>query len=414
MQIILHKMRQFFNTKKEGLAADLSIFMPQFDNMQFSKQKDLIRWTLILGSFIIISLILWNTYTFFQIFKNEERIKMEYWAEAQKTLLNADENTEVELPFKVISNNKTIPIILTNQQDSIISSSNVDESIINDPIQAKAFLAKLKKQNEPLTMEYVPGKFQFLYYGDSSLLNKLKYYPIALVLIIVLFGAVVYIFYKSSKMATQNKLWAGMAKETAHQIGTPLSSLIGWLELMKTDALDASSVIEMEKDIERLQTITDRFSKIGSEPILVKLDVVQETANSYDYLKSRFSQQVQFSFEAPDKKIFLPLNAALHSWTIENLVKNALDAMKGKGELNVRLDIETGFVKIKISDTGKGIPKNQFTRIFEPGFTTKKRGWGLGLSLTKRIVEEYHKGKIKVIESEIGKGTTIQISYKIA
>lgn len=414
MQIILHKMRQFFNTKKEGLAADLSIFMPQFDNMQFSKHKDLIRWTLILGSFIIISLILWNTYTFFQIFKNEERIKMEYWAEAQKTLLNADENTEVELPFKVISNNKTIPIILTNQQDSIISSSNVDESIINDPIQAKAFLAKLKKQNEPLTMEYVPGKFQFLYYGDSSLLNKLKYYPIALVLIIVLFGAVVYIFYKSSKMATQNKLWAGMAKETAHQIGTPLSSLIGWLELMKTDALDASSVIEMEKDIERLQTITDRFSKIGSEPILVKLDVVQETANSYDYLKSRFSQQVQFSFEAPDKKIFLPLNAALHSWTIENLVKNALDAMKGKGELNVRLDIETGFVKIKISDTGKGIPKNQFTRIFEPGFTTKKRGWGLGLSLTKRIVEEYHKGKIKVIESEIGKGTTIQISYKIA
>ena len=414
MQIILHKMWQFFNTKKEGLAADLSIFMPQFDNMQFSKHKDLIRWTLILGSFIIISLILWNTYTFFQIFKNEERIKMEYWAEAQKTLLNADENTEVELPFKVISNNKTIPIILTNQQDSIISSSNVDESIINDPIQAKAFLAKLKKQNEPLTMEYVPGKFQFLYYGDSSLLNKLKYYPIALVLIIVLFGAVVYIFYKSSKMATQNKLWAGMAKETAHQIGTPLSSLIGWLELMKTDALDASSVIEMEKDIERLQTITDRFSKIGSEPILEKLDVVQETANSYDYLKSRFSQQVQFSFEAPDKKIFLPLNAALHSWTIENLVKNALDAMKGKGALNVRLEIETGFVKIKISDTGKGIPKNQFSRIFEPGFTTKKRGWGLGLSLTKRIVEEYHKGRIKVIESEIGKGTTIQISYKIA
>jgi signal transduction histidine kinase len=183
---------------------------------------------------------------------------------------------------------------------------------------------------------------------------------------------------------------------------------------MKTDALDVSSVIEMEKDIERLQTITDRFSKIGSEPILEKLDVVQETANSYDYLKSRFSQQVQFSFEAPDKKILLPLNAALHSWTIENLVKNALDAMKGKGELNVRLDIETGFVKIKISDTGKGIPKNQFSRIFEPGFTTKKRGWGLGLSLTKRIVEEYHKGKIKVIESEIGKGTTIQISYKIA
>jgi hypothetical protein len=387
--------------------------MPQIETMQFSKHKDLIRWTLILGSFIIISLILWNTYTFFQIFKNEERIKMEYWAEAQKTLLNAGENTEVELPFKVISNNKTIPILLTNQQDSIISSSNIDESIINDPIQSKAFLAKLKKQNEPLTMEYVPGKFQYLYYGDSSLLNKLKYYPIALVLIIVLFGVVVYIFYKSSKIATQNKLWAGMAKETAHQIGTPLSSLIGWLELMKMESLDASSIAEMEKDIVRLQTITERFSKIGSEPALENLDLVKETAESYAYLESRFAQQVAFSFSAPDQKIMLPLNATLHSWTIENLVKNALDAMRGKGALSVRLEVEAGFVKIKISDTGKGISKNQFSQVFEPGFTTKKRGWGLGLSLTKRIVEEYHKGKIKVIESEIGKGTTIQISYKI-
>lgn len=406
-------MHLIFNNNLCGVVFDLSIFMPQIETMQFSKHKDLIRWTLILGSFIIISLILWNTYTFFQIFKNEERIKMEYWAEAQKTLLNAGENTEVELPFKVISNNKTIPILLTNQQDSIISSSNIDESIINDPIQSKAFLAKLKKQNEPLTMEYVPGKFQYLYYGDSSLLNKLKYYPIALVLIIVLFGVVVYIFYKSSKIATQNKLWAGMAKETAHQIGTPLSSLIGWLELMKMESLDASSIAEMEKDIVRLQTITERFSKIGSEPVLENLDLVKETAESYAYLESRFAQQVAFSFSAPDQKIILPLNATLHSWTIENLVKNALDAMRGKGALSVRLEVEAGFVKIKISDTGKGIPKNQFSQVFEPGFTTKKRGWGLGLSLTKRIVEEYHKGKIKVIESEIGKGTTIQISYKI-
>ncbi|MFM2265277.1 MAG: hypothetical protein RLZ77_697 [Bacteroidota bacterium] len=406
-------MHLIFNNNLCGVVFDLSIFMPQIETMQFSKHKDLIRWTLILGSFIIISLILWNTYTFFQIFKNEERIKMEYWAEAQKTLLNAGENTEVELPFKVISNNKTIPILLTNQQDSIISSSNIDESIINDPIQSKAFLAKLKKQNEPLTMEYVPGKFQYLYYGDSSLLNKLKYYPIALVLIIVLFGVVVYIFYKSSKIATQNKLWAGMAKETAHQIGTPLSSLIGWLELMKMESLDASSIAEMEKDIVRLQTITERFSKIGSEPALENLDLVKETAESYAYLESRFAQQVAFSFSAPEQKIMLPLNATLHSWTIENLVKNALDAMRGKGALSVRLEVEAGFVKIKISDTGKGIPKNQFSQVFEPGFTTKKRGWGLGLSLTKRIVEEYHKGKIKVIESEIGKGTTIQISYKI-
>ncbi len=387
--------------------------MPQNRFMQFNKHKDLIRWILILCSFIIISLILWNTYEFFNFFKNEERVKMEYWAEAQKTLMNADENTEVELPFKVIRNNKTIPIMLTNQNDSIISSSNIDELITKDKDKANAFLANLKKQNDPIAMEYGPGKFQYLYYGNSSLINKLKYYPIALLLIIVLFGALVYTFYKSTKMATQNKLWAGMAKETAHQIGTPLSSLIGWLELMKTEQLDASAVAEIEKDIIRLQTITDRFSKIGSEPALETLDLVQETAASYSYLQARFSQQVVFSFDAPNQKIFLPLNAALHSWTIENLVKNAIDAMKGKGSLNVRIETEGAYVKIKVSDTGNGIPKNQFKRIFEPGFTTKKRGWGLGLSLTKRIVEEYHKGKIKVVESELGKGTTIQISYKI-
>lgn len=382
--------------------------------MQFSKHKDLIRWILILCSFVIISLILWNTYEFFNFFKNEERVKMEYWAEAQKTLLNADENTEVELPFKVISNNKTIPIMLTSQSDSIISTSNIDELTTKDPQLAQDFLAALKKQNDPIAIEYSPGKYQYLYYGNSSLINKLKYYPIALLLIIVLFGALVYTFYKSTKMATQNKLWAGMAKETAHQIGTPLSSLIGWLELMKTVPLEASSVAEMEKDIVRLQTITDRFSKIGSKPVLETLDLVQETADSYAYLQARFSQQVAFSFEAPNEKIFVPLNAALHSWTIENLVKNAIDAMKGKGSLKVSIETDGKFVKIKVSDTGKGIPKNQFTQVFEPGFTTKKRGWGLGLSLTKRIVQDYHKGKIKVVESELGKGTTIQISYKIS
>jgi signal transduction histidine kinase len=273
-------------------------------------------------------------------------------------------------------------------------------------------LAKLRNQNDPITIEYVPGKFQFLYYGDSSLLNKLKYYPIALVLIIVLFGALVYNFYKSTKMATQNKLWAGMAKETAHQIGTPLSSLIGWLEIMKADNVDPTTIAEIEKDITRLQTITDRFSKIGSEPILEEKDIIQETLKSYDYLQSRFSKQITFSFDAPDIKIPVLLNSALHSWTIENLVKNAIDAMKGRGQLAVTIEEEGKVVKIKVSDTGKGIPKNQFKNIFEPGFTTKKRGWGLGLSLTKRIVEEYHKGKIKVLSSELNKGTTMQVSFE--
>ena len=235
---------------------------------------------------------------------------------------------------------------------------------------------------------------------------------IALVLIIVLFGALVYNFYKSTKMATQNKLWAGMAKETAHQIGTPLSSLIGWLEIMKADNLDETTVSEIEKDIVRLQTITDRFSKIGSEPVLELRDIVTETQESYDYLQSRFSKQVEFSFQAPSMPIPVLLNPALHSWTIENLVKNAIDAMKGRGQLAVVIEQDAKFVKIKVTDSGKGIPKNQFKSVFEPGFTTKKRGWGLGLSLTKRIVEEYHKGKIKVLHSEIDKGTTMQVVFK--
>ena len=204
-----------------------------------------------------------------------------------------------------------------------------------------------------------------------------------------------------------------MAKETAHQIGTPLSSLLGWIEIMKADNVDEQTVTEVEKDVERLQTIADRFSKIGSEPVLEKIDVVEHTKKSYEYLKSRFSNQVKFSISLPDYPIYLMLNPVLHSWTIENLIKNAVDAMKGKGKIHVSVEDDLKFIKIKVEDNGKGIPKNEFKKVFEPGFTTKKRGWGLGLSLTKRIVEEYHNGKIKVLESEVGKGTTMQVSFKI-
>jgi two-component system, sporulation sensor kinase D len=379
--------------------------------MQFSERRNTTRWIIISASFLIISLILWNTYTFFQIFKNEERLKMNLWAQAQKALINANENTDVELPLQIFSDNTSIPIILT-ENDSIINTVNIDEVIVKNNTKAVAFLHDLKSENEPIVIEYVPGKFQKLYYGNSALLNKLKYYPVALVLIIVLFGGLVYNFYRSTKMATQNKLWAGMAKETAHQIGTPLSSLIGWVELLKSENEDESTTFEIEKDIERLQTITDRFSKIGSEPKLENKDIVAETQQSYDYLQSRFSKQIEFSFKAPKAPIMVSLNPTLHSWTIENLVKNAIDAMKGKGKLALEIEQEGDYIKINVSDTGGGIQKKQFKSIFEPGFTTKKRGWGLGLSLTKRIVEEYHKGTIKVLNSEIGKGTTMQVSLK--
>jgi two-component system, sporulation sensor kinase D len=379
--------------------------------MFFSDRRNTTRWFIILASFCIISLILWNTYTFFQIFKNEERLKMNLWAKAQKTLINADANTDVELPLQIFSTNSSIPIILT-ENNNIINTVNIEDKIIASKIESARFLAHLKSENDPIVIEYAPGKFQKLYYGNSALLNKLKYYPIALLLIIVLFAALVYNFYRSTKMATQNKLWAGMAKETAHQIGTPLSSLIGWIELLKAENVAESTTLEIEKDIERLQTITDRFSKIGSEPKLENQDIIAATQATFDYLQSRFSKQVGFSFQAPELPVFVLFNATLHSWAIENLVKNAIDAMKGKGNLDLVIEQEGDSVRIKVSDTGSGIPKKQFKTIFEPGFTTKKRGWGLGLSLTKRIVEEYHKGGIKVVQSEIGKGTTIQLSYK--
>lgn len=379
--------------------------------MQFSERRNTTRWIIIITSFVIVSLILWNTYTFFQIFKHEERTKMELWAKAQKNITTANLDTEIELPSFILENNKNIPLILTDSKGKIISTLNIDE-IEKDSIKLKEFLDEIKNQNKPIKVQYDSNSYNIVYYGNSSLLNKLKYYPVALLLIIFLFGAVVYNFYKSTKMATQNKLWAGMAKETAHQIGTPLSSLIGWLEIMKADNVDETTVSEIEKDINRLQTITERFSKIGSEPVLETLDIVEETLNSFDYLKSRFSNQVEFEFTAPKTPILVSINPALHSWTIENLMKNAIDAMKGRGKLKLAIENETNSIKINVSDSGKGIPKNQYKRVFEPGFTTKRRGWGLGLSLTKRIVEEYHNGKIKVAQSEIGKGTTMQIIYK--
>ena len=382
--------------------------------MQFSERRNITRWFIIIASFFIVVLILWNTYNFFQIFKNEERAKMEFWASAQKTLANANEFTDIELPFQIIQNNTTIPMIVTDSKDSIISHNNIDEAITNDNTALKKYFNSIKNDNQPIKMQLSEKNYQLVYYGNSPLLNKLKYYPVALLLIIILFGAVVYNFYRATKMATQNKLWAGMAKETAHQIGTPLSSLIGWLEILKMENIEESTIVEIEKDINRLQTITDRFSKIGSEPVLEKRDIVEDTHKTIDYLQTRVSQQVSFSFKAPEHPIYVEINPALHSWTIENLVKNAIDAMKGKGSLNIVISELEDIVKISITDTGKGIPKNQFTKVFEPGFTTKKRGWGLGLSLTKRIVQEYHKGKIKVAHSEIGKGTTMQISYKTA
>ncbi|WP_417876511.1 sensor histidine kinase [Winogradskyella sediminis] len=384
--------------------------------MTFSFNRNVIRWIIIATSFIIISLILWNTYTFFQDFKQEERSKMKTWSVALTDIGTIKSNDEVnEVTSHVIT--ETIistPVIVIDKDGELSTSRNVDESLLTDSNVIKNLVAKFKSENTPIEVNMGTSSKQFIYYGNSPLLNRLKYYPLALLLIIILFAAVVYFFYRSSKIAEQNKLWTGMAKETAHQIGTPLSSLVGWTEILKTENVNRDYIVEIEKDIDRLQTITERFSKIGSAPTLKKMDIVEVTKSSYDYLKSRSSKLINFELVVPEREITVQLNEQLFSWTIENLVKNAIDAMKGKGDLKIELRQLESRVYINISDTGKGIHKSSFHKIFEPGYTTKKRGWGLGLSLALRIVEDYHNGKIKVLTSEIGKGTTLQILLKTA
>jgi signal transduction histidine kinase len=351
---------------------------------------------------------------FFQHFKSEERTKMENWSFALKTLIESSNDAEIEVTSRIIESNTTTPMILVGPNNEIASTRNIDTLKISSSTQyLDKLITTFENENTPIPVVINGQLYSTIYYGNSPLLNKLKYYPLALLLIIFLFAAVAYFFYKSSKTADQNKLWTGMAKETAHQIGTPLSSLVGWTEILRSEQVNPDYLVEIEKDITRLQTITDRFSKIGSIPKLEKSDIVKETIDSYEYLKARSSKLIDFEISAPDDIFFVDLNKQLYSWTIENLVKNAIDAMKGKGQLKLSISNDGKYVNIKVSDTGKGISKQNFNTIFQPGHTSKKRGWGLGLSLAKRIIEDYHNGRIKVLNSEIDKGTTMQISLKL-
>jgi len=381
--------------------------------MTSHKNTQIIRWIVIITSFVIVSLILWNTYAFFNKFKSEERAKMEVLAKAYESLSIADLNTDISLEYKIISNNLNIPMIITNEKDSITEWSNLDSLKTARPNYLKNQLDLMKSQNEPIMVSYKKANInQLIYYRDSDLLTKLKYYPIALILILILFASVIYLFFKSNKIAEQNKLWTGMAKETAHQIGTPLSSLLGWVAILRLENTDENTVQEIEKDVQRLNIIAERFSKIGSVPVLKKQNIVAATKTAFNYLESRSSKQVHFKFKTTNNDIYANINLQLFSWVIENLVKNAIDAMEGKGHINLRISENESSAIITISDTGKGIPKNIQQKIFSPGFTTKKRGWGLGLSLAKRIVEDYHNGKISILKSEINKGTTFTINLK--
>lgn len=335
---------------------------------------------------------------------------MEILAEAQKEIgTDTNLNASVTLPLKIIENNNSIPMILVDDQGDILYTQNLDSIKSLNKKYIKKQLEIMKTQNEPITISYDGKNKQYIYYKDSDLLNKLTYYPVALILILVLFLTVIYLFYSSNKAAETNKLWTGMAKETAHQIGTPLSSLLGWISILKMEKVDETYIHEIEKDVYRLNTIANRFSKIGSIPELKKENIVQVTQQAFNYIESRSSKQISFAFKKQDDEIFAKLNVELFGWVIENLIKNAIDAMLGKGKLELSITQSKKKITISVTDSGKGMSKKLFKQIFKPGFTTKKRGWGLGLSLSKRIVEDYHKGRIFVQKSEIGKGTTFQV-----
>ena len=365
-------------------------------------------------AFAIVALILWNTNILFQNLSREERTKMELWAMAQEEYIQNQELNN--LTFEILQRSGQNPTIQVDSQERILEIRNVQwDEKKQDSTELYSILKRIKQENQPILIQYKDSSGtlvidQKLYYGNSTTLKKLQYYPLALLLIIILFGAVLYFVFKTAKIAEQNRLWAAMAKETAHQIGTPLTSMMGWLTLLKEKDPKSSSLNEIEKDIERLNLITERFSKVGSIPELKENNILETIQKTVDYLQKRSSDQITFKLELPKEKIIIPFNPQLISWTLENLIKNGIDAMKGKGLLKIRVNKFGSYIEILIEDSGSGMKKETASKIFKPGFTTKTRGWGLGLSLAKRIVEDFHLGKISVQKTALGQGTTFQLT----
>ena len=367
--------------------------------------------TWLIFAFILVILILWNTNALFDSLSLQERSKMELWAMAQKEYIK--NTSPSNLAFEVLQRSGTNPIIQVDEFDKIIEFRNIDwDNKKEDSIKLYKILSQIKKENDPITIQYENEKGELiinqkLYYGNSSILKKLQYYPLALLLIIFLFGTVLYFVLKTSRVAEQNRLWAAMAKETAHQLGTPLSSMMGWISLLKEK--ESLPIKEIEKDIKRLNLISDRFSKVGSIPNLESQEINSVIEQTTSYLKKRSSEHILFEIKLPKKEVILPFNSQLISWTLENLIKNGIDAMKGKGRLSVQMIEQKSKVEINICDSGIGIKDELLPSIFNPGFTTKERGWGLGLSLVKRIVEDFHNGKITVNKNRKSQGTCFQI-----
>ena len=363
-----------------------------------------------------VALILWSLFRLVKQTEIDERQRMEVWALAQKQFVkDIDLNDDVDpLIFEVLTSENSIPMIVVDENDKIISFNNINpqRALLNDSLLLKNTLENLKKQNDPIEIVFENAVNQRMYYGQSATLEKLKLYPSALLLLLLTIGALVYFYLRTSQIAVQNKLWTGMAKETAHQLGTPLSSLMGWVSILKSKGIEEKITTPMEADLKRLETITNRFSKIGSLPVKTDTDIVSSSREVFDYLSGKASQGIEFKFNASATTINLTVNKELYCWVIENLLNNAIDAVVGKGTIELSIVDDKDKVLIHVIDNGKGIPKQLVNRIFQPGVTTKKRGWGLGLSLCRRIIEDYHQGSIQVRSTAENKGTHFEIALK--
>jgi len=365
--------------------------------------------TLVVVTIVVASTILIN------FLRKEEIKRVDILVSALKFQQEVTPSLEVqELILKIYSSNNTIPMIVLDRDDRPMVHKNIPKEIENDPVQITLLAKKMAKSYPPIEIKIPDGNNQFVYYDNSRLLNDLRYSPFLLGFFILCYFLFSFWFLRTIKKTDEGYLWAGLAKETAHQIGTPLSSMIGWMEIMKLDNPDSEGVYEMEKDIERLRTISERFSKIGSVPELNDMNFNETIVENYNYLKTRISKKINFSLHLPTYTILVPHNKILMSWVIENLVKNAVDAMKGEGILDMSVFERNKNILIEVKDSGSGMTKQQARNAFKPGYSTKKRGWGLGLSLARRVIHEYHKGDIKISQTEVGKGSTFRITIKKA
>lgn len=377
----------------------------------FENNRLFFRYLFIVIAIVIVFVSLLVSHYLVKDLSKEERNKIEIWAEATKEMASNAENLNMNLVAQILTSNTTIPVILYDKKENNYTSANIELPGTDDQEFLKKRADNFQRNHEPIIIE-AEDFDQYVYYDDSYTLKKLQLYPYIQLGVLFIFMITAFFSLFTTMKMEQDRLWVGLSKETAHQLGTPISSLLAWLEYLKLKESDVSVIMDMEKDVNRLQMITDRFSKIGSTPTLEREDLADIVQQSITYLEKRISKKVSFILELPDTPLYVEVSEPLLSWVIENLTKNAVDAMGGQGKITFTFTAKGKMVSLDIQDTGKGLPKSKYRTIFNPGYTTKSRGWGLGLSLAKRIIESYHKGRIYVKSSEIGVGTTFCIELK--